>query len=129
MSELKQTAEAWLQIAIKEIRAKIKKMKIGDSGELYNSIEGNVKPHGSGYRAELYYRYYGIYTDMGVGRGVPKDEVRLQKQLGGRRKPKRWTREVAHQSHRFGDVIGRRMANMAIENVSKSLNKKIRMDF
>lgn len=126
---MKETAEAWLSVAIKEIKAKIKKLRIGKTQELYNSIEGNVKPHGPGYRAELYYRYYGIFPDMGVGRGVPQDEVRLQKQLGGTRKPKRWTKEIAHQSHRFGEVLGKRMADQTIENVSKSLNKKINMKF
>lgn len=129
MDELKQTAEGWLKIAIKEIRAKIKKLRIGQTGELYRSIEGDVSPRPNGYRAELYYRYYGIFPDMGVGKGVPKDEVRLQRTLGGRRKPKRWTREVAHQGHRFGDVLGKQLADTTIQNVSKSLNRKIRMDF
>lgn len=129
MDEIKQTAEGWLKIAIKQIRAKIRKLRIGQSGDLERSLEGKVSPYRTGYRAELYYRFYGIFPDMGVGKGVPQDEVKLQKQLGGRRKPKRWTREVAHQGHRFGDVIGRKMADVTIENVSKSLNKKIRMDF
>jgi hypothetical protein len=129
MNPLQNTAEAWLKIAVKEIRAKIKKLRIGKTGQLERSIQGRVKPHGSGYKAEIEYRYYGIFPDMGVGRGVPRDEVRLQKQLGGKRKPKRWTREVAHQGHRFGDVLGRQLAQTTIENISKSLNKKIRMDF
>jgi hypothetical protein len=129
MNELDNTAKEWLKIAIKEIRAKIKKLRIGQTGGLEQSIQGKVAPHGSGYRAELYYRYYGVFVDMGVGRGVPKDEVQLQKQLGGTRKAKRWTREVAHQGHRFGDVLGRKLADTTIQSVSKSLDKKIRMDF
>ena len=129
MEPLNNIAQGWLKFALKEIKDKIRKLKIGQSGTLERTVDGSVKKHGPGWKAEIRSRYYGIFPDMGVGRGVPRDEVRLQKQLGGRRKAKRWTREVAHQGHRFGELIGRGMADQATQSVSKSMDKKITMKF
>lgn len=128
---MKSIVQGWLPYALKEIKSKIRKLRIGQSGGLERSIEGQVKSAlgGKGWKATLRYRYYGVFVDMGVGRGVPRDEVRLQKQLGGKRKAKRWTRSVAHQGHRFGEIVGKGMADQAAREMKKSLDRKINMKF
>lgn len=126
-NEVYRSAKDWLPIAVKEIRAKLKKLKVEDSGTLIRELKGSIREvtAGSVYKAEILYHYYGIFPDMGVGKGVTRDEVRLQKMLSGGRKRKPWTREVAHQGYRFGEIMGRAMADYAVENISKSLQKKI----
>jgi hypothetical protein len=126
----------WLEIAVKEIRGKLMKMKVHDSYALINSVSGEIQAVSGGdkHKASLLYNYYGIFPDMGVGKGVPKDEVALQKMLEGgsrhsgrRRKP--WTREVAHQAHRFGDMIQKHYSDAMVENIAKDIRKKISFDF
>lgn len=126
-NEVYQSAKLWLPIAVKEIRAKLKKLKVEDSGTLIRELKGNIAEvsAGSVYKAEILYHYYGIFPDMGVGNGVSRDEVRMQRMLSGGRRPKPWTREVAHQAHRFGEIMGKAMADFAVESISKSLQKKI----
>lgn len=128
---IQQNKKQWLEIAIKEIRAKLQKLKIHDSYELIRSVSGAIQQTAGGdvHKAELLYNYYGIFPDMGVGKGVKKDEVKLQKMLEGSRKRKPWTKEVAHQAHRFGDMIGQHYADHSIEAIAGDLRKKINFNF
>lgn len=128
---LNEQKKQWLDIAVKEIRAKLQKLKVHDSYELIRSVSAAIQQTSGGdiHKAEILYNYYGIFPDMGVGKGVPRDEVRLQKMLEGSRKRKPWTREVAHQAHRFGDMIGQHYADHAIESIAKDLRKKISFNF
>jgi len=127
---LKQSADEWLKIAVKEIRTRIKKLRVHESGELYRTLHGSIHEISKGdrYRAALLYNYYGIFPDIGVGKGVPKDEVRLQKLLQGGRRAKPWTRAVAHQSHRFGDIMRDAYGRFASEAIAGSLQRKVVID-
>ena len=127
----KQVAHDWLPIALKEIKARIKALKVYQTGELYNTINGSIKElsGGSTFKAEILYNYYGIFPDMGVGKGVPRDEVSLQRQLGGSRKRKPWAKEIAHQGHIFGEQLGKAWADAHNEAIGGSLQRKITMKF
>lgn len=126
----KQTADKWLEIAIKEIRNKIQKLKIGSTGDLYSSISGSIQElsGGDSYKAEILYNYYGIFPDMGVGKGQEMGDQAVNKLAGGGRKKKPWTKEIAHQAHRFGELMGKEFANKGAKAVGDSLLTKVEME-
>lgn len=127
MSIKKDTAEAWLKIAVQEIKDKINKLKVRDTGALFNSVHGSIQEisGGDAYKASLLYNYYGIFPDMGVGKGIQKGDANVGKLLGFKRKAKPWTREIAAQRHRFKEVMTTAYADEAIKSVEGSLLKKI----
>jgi len=121
-----QIAKKWLSIALDQIKKKIKRLKVWETGSLYESVDGNVSEMsgGNAYKAEIMYNYYGIFPDMGVGSGKGKGDQTVAKLTGNQRKPKRWTKEIAAQRHRFGELMGEAFANEAVEGISGSLKKK-----
>lgn len=128
----KQIANQWLKYALESIRARIKKLKVIDSGDLLASVDGNVSEEGKGksYRAEIFYNYYGIYPDQGLGRGSGKGDQTVNKMAGAKgRKKKNWTKEIAEQRHRFGEIMGKAYADEHEEKITGSLRKKQVMKF
>ena len=47
------------------------RLKIGQSGELQNSMRSQARSSGKGAVGELMFKEYGRFVDMGVGRGQP----------------------------------------------------------
>lgn len=123
----KETAEGWLKVAIKEIQKRIKKLKVEETSQLYNSLNGAIQEisGGSSYKAEILYNYYGIFPDMGVGNGVSMGDATANKLTGGTRKRKPWTRAIAGQAHRFGELMGEAYAKHAVEKIKGSIQEKI----
>ena len=127
----KQVALAWRDIAVEEIRKKMAKLKVHDTYELIRSVQMYISDHGAdSYKATLLYNYYGIFPDMGVGKGQQAFDVSVNKLAGSTRKRKNWTREIAAQRHRFGEVLADNFADAAVEKISKSLSvgRSIRID-
>lgn len=127
----KQTADQWLKYAIVEIRKRIKKYKVEDTGALYREVTGSIQElsGGDAYKAEILHRYYGIFPDRGTGRGQSSDDVAIAKLVGSGRKRKPWTRAIAAQSHRFGEVMAEEMAKTQIEKIKGSLDSNIVIGF
>jgi len=80
----KEMAERWAEIVIERWIRKIQSLNIGSTGELLKSLEAHVAVDANGNPAKItfLYLYYGIFTDMGVGRGVKlgdKSETRKKK--------------------------------------------------
>ena len=65
-------AQRWADIVLERWIRKIQSLNIGSSGELLKSLEAHVQADARGNPAKItfFYLYYGIFTDMGVGRGV-----------------------------------------------------------
>lgn len=94
------TAKAWANITIKEYRKKLFKYRIGESNQLLRSFSSQVT--GSNKlgvsKIQLAYLYYGMFVDMGVGRGTTLNDVgenKISRALNGinsrnRRAPKPW---------------------------------------
>lgn len=122
----KQVADQWLKFAIIEIRKRIKKLKVEDTGALYREVTGSIQElsEGDEMKAEILHRYYGIFPDQGTGRGQSSEDVAIAKLVGSGRKRKPWTRAIAAQSHRFGEVIAEEMANQEIQNILTHINAK-----
>lgn len=70
--DYKEMAERWAEIVIERWIRKIQSLGIGSTGELLRSLEAHVAVDAQGKPAKItfLYLYYGIFTDMGVGRSV-----------------------------------------------------------
>lgn len=82
--DYKLMAERWAEIVIERWIRKIQALNIGSTGELLKSLQAHVSVDANGNPAKItfLYLYYGIFTDMGVGRGVKlgnKDSKRQKK--------------------------------------------------
>ena len=123
----KQVAEGWLRIAVNEIQNKLKKLRVQDTGELVRSIHLNIQElsGGDSIKAELLYNYYGIFPDMGVGKGHGRGDATVARLTGSGRKRKPWTREIAAQRHRFIELMQLEYADEVTKAVADSLLKKV----
>jgi len=93
-------ADAWARITIKRWRRKMHQLKIGQTDQLYYSFLKEVVGAANGdlIKIDFAFKYYGKFTDMGVGRGRKMADVgpsrtslKLRgRMLGGGRKPKKW---------------------------------------
>jgi hypothetical protein len=96
--------KAWGAITVENLRESAMKKDVHDSLSLIDSIEWNLVEDA----IHVMYNYYGMFPDMGVGKGVPISEVRSS---DNKRRPKKWYskqmyREVARLSEILGDYFG-----------------------
>jgi hypothetical protein len=118
-----QLGRGWMAVFIKDLRKKIDKLKVKDSGSLRRSFEGHVRATAGGdlQKMQLLYEYYGAFVDMGVGRGTTLGGVkenslgrRLEgKKRGNARRPKRWYSKTAYANVN-------RLADLFMENYGQS---------
>lgn len=75
--DYKEMAERWAEIVIERWIRKIQALNIGSTGELLKSLQAHVEVDSNGNPAKItfLYLYYGIFTDMGVGRNVKLGET------------------------------------------------------
>lgn len=94
MAELdyKEMTERWAEIVIERWIRKIQSLNIGSTGELLKSLQAQVQVDANGNPAKItfLYLYYGIFTDMGVGRRVKLGQAGL----GNNRQKKPWYSSV-----------------------------------
>lgn len=86
----REIAERWAEIVIERWIRKIQALNIGSTGELLKSLEAHVAvdAQGNPEKITFLYLYYGIFTDMGVGKNVKLGSVK------GNRKKKPWYSSV-----------------------------------
>lgn len=103
--DYREMAERWADIVIERWIRKIQSLGIGSTGELLRSLQAHVAVDSQGNPAKItfLYLYYGIFTDMGVGRSV---------KLGQAGKGNRRTRKPWYSSTFLKEVntLGRCMA-------------------
>lgn len=75
--DYKEMAQRWAEIVIERWIRKIQSLNIGSTGELLKSLQAHVEVDSNGNPAKItfLYLYYGIFTDMGVGRNVKLGET------------------------------------------------------
>jgi hypothetical protein len=114
-----QLAEQWLTITVERFVANIRKLRIGNTGQLLASFRKEVIAAAGAdqMRLRLSYALYGQFVDMGVGRGMGagqrkgSDGYERVRNSRGRlrrheRKAKRWySTEMAHQTHRLSELL------------------------
>jgi hypothetical protein len=129
-------AQEWLRISIERFRANIRKLRIGSTEELFNSFIGSLVSSAGAdeLRLRLAYAVQGMYTDMGVGRGMGKGVTKAQdadyrrlrnakgKLLRHERRAKRWysrqmSRETKALAELYSDLTGRTMITSVERNL------------
>ena len=104
--DYKEMAERWADIVIERWIRKIQSLNIGSTGELAKSLQAHVAVDANGNPAKItfLYLYYGIFTDMGVGRSVKIGEAGI----GNRRQKKPWYSSIFLKEV---NTLGRLMAD------------------
>lgn len=94
------------RIIAEHLQDSITQMKVYDSMALFESIRWNVV----GDAIHILYNYYGMFPDMGVGKGIPISEVAMMRGSGGRRAKKWYSpviyREVARLAEKVAKLTG-----------------------
>ena len=128
MAELdyREIAERWADIVIERWIRKIQALNIGATGELLRSLQahGTMDAQGNPAKITFLYLYYGIFTDMGVGRSVKLGQAGQ----GNKRQRKPWyssvfLKEVNTLGRLMADRYGYDAANIplrAFEGMSSS---------
>ena len=90
--DYKEIAERWADIVLERWIRKIQALHIGSTGELVKSLQDHVAVDAQGNPAKItfLYLYYGIFTDMGVGRSVKLGQAGQ----GNKRERKPWYSSV-----------------------------------
>ncbi len=91
-NDYREMAERWADIVIERWIRKIQALNIGSTGELVKSLQAHVAVDAQGNPAKItfLYLYYGIFTDMGVGRSVKLGQAGQ----GNKRQRKPWYSSV-----------------------------------
>ena len=132
----RELAEAWLKFSLEKFRANIKRLRIGSTQDLYNSLSGELVSAAGGdeLRLRIAYAIQGMYTDMGVGRGMGAgitkdagaDYARLRNDRGQlhrhQRRAKRWySKQMGRETHRLSELVSELWGRVGLASVSSAL--------
>lgn len=130
-------AQEWLEYTILDWQKEIKRLRIGDTNDLYTSFHGQVVSAAGAdtLKIALAYAWYGQMVDMGVGRGTKSGGQKenaamrriLGKDAGHDRKPKPWytksrKRNIGYQTKRLAELIGAATATEAVRRSFEGIN-------
>ncbi len=100
--------KAWGEIAKERLADSVEKHRVTDTHALMASIDVAAATD----QVHISYNYYGMFVDMGVGKGVKLGDVRFnaeQKRAGiggSRRKPKKWySKTIFREVAKLGDIL------------------------
>jgi hypothetical protein len=126
---IRQLAKEFPIIGKKEMGERLRKLKIGVTGEFESSMTFRGEVLVNGVLLEIDYEYYGMFTDMGVGNGITMGDVNVAKLIGSGRKKKNWTRKLAHFRHRLGELYTEVVANEISQHVNGTYDRTLRFKF
>lgn len=101
----REMAERWADIVIERWIRKIQSLNIGSTGELLKSLEAQVAVDANGdpQKITFLYLYYGIFTDMGVGKNV-----KLGSEKGNRKKKPWYSSTFLKEVNALGRLMAQR---------------------
>jgi hypothetical protein len=129
-------AEAWLKFSIEKFQANLKRLRIGSTQDLYNSLQGELVSAAGGdeLKLRLSYAVYGMFVDMGVGRGMGagvtkaqgEDYARLRNKRGQlhqhERRAKRWySRQMGRETHRLSELVSELWGTVGLATAAAAL--------
>jgi hypothetical protein len=123
---LRALAKEFPVIAKKEMAERFRKLKIGQSGLLLNDMSFRGKVLVNGIVVEIDYWYYGVFVDLGVGKGISLDDVTIARMVGSGRRKKNWTRKLAAFRHRLGELYTDIAAEEIAQHANQSLDRTLR---
>lgn len=124
-------ADGWAKVTIEVWQKELRKRKIGVTDELYNSFKSQVQRNQQELLTILLkFKFYGLFRDMGVGRGLKayergtnKANATAVRQYGSdlrytKRSPKKWlNKKKMGQVYRLRELLAERMNTVVSENV------------
>lgn len=113
-------------IAKKEMRDRFRRLKIGATGELESSMDFRGKVLVNGVLLEVDYLYYGIFSALGVGKGIGLEDTNVTRLIGSGRKKKNWTVGFGHMRHRLGELYTEIVADEISQQVNESYDRTLR---
>lgn len=119
--------QQWADIVIERWMAKISKLKIIETSELLRSFTSQVHMDANGDASKIVFTflYYGIFPDMGVGKGVTYEKV---SQSNRRAKP--WYSQQFHKEVvKLGYIMAERYGEKAMEAISIIENKEFTVSY
>lgn len=133
---LSETLKAWADITIERWRTKIDRLGIGYTLALENSLKAEVMAESGGNPNMVQFTMlmYGRFVDMGVGNGVPVEEVKLlttDRRLegtgdGNRRRAKRWySRTLYAERERLTEILAQKYGRRAALTIAESLKIEV----
>jgi hypothetical protein len=131
-----QTIEAWANIVLDIWKDRMMKHDVRNSGSLWTSLEQHVISQSDGNvdKVDFFFNYYGIYVDMGAGRGFAQGNTGDvgNNRDGSRRKrqSKPWYSTAFYgQVKKLGEILqekyGREAAERIVGFISGSIDSKI----
>jgi hypothetical protein len=133
-------AVEWLSITIERWRANLKKLKIGSTQELYQSFQGQVVGSAdTELKVRLSYAFYGMYVDMGVGRGMGagvkkenadyrrfrNDKGKLHRHV---RKAKVWySRQISREQKALAELMSASTGRILITAIASAAPQQVRI--
>lgn len=125
-TDMRLTVESWAKIVIKIWKDKINKKKIRDTNELFLSFASTVlcNANGNPERIVFAFKYYGRFSDMGVGKGVTADKQQSMYDAGlTRRKKKAWFAGTYNsQVERLAEILEEKYALKIASSIVNSLD-------
>jgi hypothetical protein len=130
-------AEAWLKFSLEKFRGNIRKLRIGSTQDLFNSLSGELVSAAGGdeLRLRIAYAIQGMYVDMGVGRGMGAgvtkaagaDFARLRNERGQlhrhERRAKRWySKQMGRETHRLSELVSELWGTVMLASVGSALS-------
>ncbi|AWW32451.1 hypothetical protein DN752_21150 [Echinicola strongylocentroti] len=119
-------AKEFPKVADKQFQERFRKLKIGVTGELMNSMGFRGSVLVDGVMVEIDYFYYGIFTAYGVGNGISLEDVNVTRLIGSGRKKKNWLKGLAHMRHRLGELYTKVVADELSQYVNESYDRTLR---
>lgn len=113
--------KAWADIVIQRWISKISKLAVYETGELVRSFSSQVYADSQGDASKIVFAflYYGLFPDMGVGKGVPYEMVSQSN-----RKVKPWySKQLFNEVRKLGYIMAERYGERAMEAISLIENK------
>lgn len=114
--------QEWAEIVIQRWISKISRLNVIDTGELMRSFTSQVYTDANGDASKIVFTflYYGIFPDMGVGKGVPFEKVGQSNRV-----PKPWfSKQLYNEVKKLGYIMAERYGEKAMEAISLIENKE-----
>ena len=113
----------------KDFHTRVQKLRIGQTGEFESSFRMLGSYNGNGLVIDIFYRYYGDFIHLGVGKGVGLEDTGIQRMVGGGRKKKPWKKGIGHTRHRLAELYQAQLGDAMEMQVKDSMDKNVRLNF
>lgn len=123
MNNIKLTVEEWAEIVVKIWEEKMIQLGISNTFQLANSFAFHVISNSGGdvQKIQFAFNYYGMFVDMGVGRGLKLSD-RVNTSL---RKPKPWyTKTFMREVKKLGYIIAEKYGYMGAITIIDGIEGK-----